>query len=170
MQIAKPWLASRARKPGTAVDTVVLHATAGESLSGAIGWLRKIGLSYHYVIGDGRRKGDYADGEVVKLVPYTREAFHAGVSFGPQGSGVNRYSIGICADNRNDGREPWTDAQVGAAITLIRELRKAVPSLRYLTTHYAVSPGRKSDPRLCPVYEIAEASGLSVWPGGLKQK
>lgn len=139
------WLASRSRR--AKVSTIVLHATAGGSLSGAVSTLIQRELSYHYLIDK--------DGKVVKAVPYTREAFHAGKSFGPEGSGVNRYSIGISFVNRNDGKDPYTQAQVDSCRELVEELAGAIASLRWITTHYAVSPGRKTDPKGFPVSEVS---------------
>lgn len=134
------WLVSRTRtKP---ITTIVLHATAGGSAASSIVWLQKIGLSYHYLID--------RDGTTFKCVPTTRTAFHAGVSHGPSGANVNDYSIGIAFANRNDG-EITTAAQIAACRTLIADLTKAIPSLQFLTTHYAITvqpngQARKTDP------------------------
>lgn len=155
IQPLRTWLPHRARRKGVVVDTVVLHATAGDGLSGSVSWLRKIGLSYHYLVD--------RDGTILKGVPYGKEAWHAGVSVGPHGSGVNRYSVGIALANRNDGKEPYTLAQTVAVADLIRDLKTALP-LRYLTTHYSISPGRKTDPRKYPVIGLAAATGLEIWP------
>lgn len=145
------WLASRARKePCT---TVVLHATAGSSMSGAIQTLIFRGLSYHYLIAK--------DGAVTKAVPYSRVAFHAGKSFGPGGDNVNRYSIGISFVNRNDGKDPYTREQVDACKALIATLQAAVPTLKWLTTHYAISPGRKTDPKAFSVKSVQ--GSLRLW-------
>lgn len=151
--ILKSWLASRARK--TPATTVVLHATAGESASGAISWLRKIGLSYHYVIAK--------DGTVTKCVPTGRVAFHAGVSEGPDGSNVNNYSIGVSMANRNDGADPYPREQVAACADLVKELKQGIPSLKWLTCHYSIAPTRKTDPRGFPALMIAQEAGLKPW-------
>lgn len=145
IDVLRNFLASRARR--SKVTTIVLHATGGESATGAISWLRKIGLSYHYVIAK--------DGTVYKAVPYGREAFHAGKSVGPDGPNVNRYSIGISFANRNDGKDPYTKEQIEAARELIKDLADALPDVVWLTAHYAISPGRKSDPRGFPCRQVA---------------
>lgn len=133
----KNWLLSRDRH-GRDTTTIVLHATAGGSGSSSIDWLRQIGLSYHYVI--------ERDGLIRKCVPVSRVAFHAGKSVGPEGGNVNNYSIGIAFANRNDG-EPYPLAQREAAKELIDALASADSHIRYLTTHYHISPGRKTDPK-----------------------
>lgn len=117
--------------------TVVLHATAGSTLGGAISTLRLKGLSYHYLI--------EKDGAVTKCCPSSRVAYHAGKSIGPSGKNVNDYSIGISFVNRNDGVDPITTDQELVTRILIRDLKAAFP-LKYVTTHWAISPGRKSDP------------------------
>lgn len=151
------WLASRARK--VPCDTVVLHASAGSTFSGALQALKQRELSYHYIIEDERE----TDGLVRKCVPYGRVAFHAGKSFGPKGSNVNNYSVGISFVNRNDGLDGYSKAQIQAARDLILELKQAIPTLKYITTHFAISPGRKTDPRNFPVKELAAAVGLETW-------
>lgn len=153
-----PWLAYRTmtRKP----KTIVLHATAGGSVDGAIRTLRRFRLSYHYIIDK--------DGTVYKCVPVSGKspysvAFHAGRSLGPRGPMVNFYSIGIAFVNRNDGLDPYTTEQLDSAEALIKELKTVFPWLENITTHYAVSPGRKTDPKNFPLEAFAARVGLPVW-------
>lgn len=150
------WLASRARK--VPCDTVVLHATAGSTFSGALSALKSRELSYHYIIEDERE----TDGLVRKCVPYTRVAFHAGQSFGPRGSGVNNYSVGISFVNRNDGADGYSRKQYESCLGLIEELKKVLP-LKHITTHALISPGRKTDPKNFPIEQMAKDCGLQLW-------
>jgi N-acetyl-anhydromuramyl-L-alanine amidase AmpD len=152
------WLASRARR--MPCDTVVLHATAGSTFSGALSALRSRELSYHYVIEDERE----TDGPIRKCVPYGRVAFHAGESEGPHGAGVNNYSVGISFVNRNDGVDGYSLRQYTACLELLLELKRVLP-LKYLTTHALVSPGRKTDPRNFPIEQMAHDCGLELWGG-----
>jgi N-acetylmuramoyl-L-alanine amidase len=156
VRLLNPPLASRARKPGAVCDTLVLHATAGSTLEGAISALRSRKLSYHYLIAK--------NGDIVKCVATGLVAFHAGASRGPQGSQVNDYSIGISFVNLNDGKDIYTPKQLLAAKQLVEALQRAIPTLRHLTTHYAISPGRKTDPRDFPVEALAKETSLSLWP------
>ena len=153
--ILPKWLANRARKKPC--STVVLHATAGSSLSGAIETLLRRGISYHYIIDK--------CGLVTKCAPYTRVAYHAGKSHGPDGPSVNSYSVGISFVNRNNGKDPYTEAQKTAAEELIKELVKATPSLKYLTTHRQISWPRKNDPVgfSSEAKKIAKSCGLRYW-------
>ncbi|RIJ99500.1 MAG: hypothetical protein DCC46_08220 [Armatimonadetes bacterium] len=167
-------LKSGSRPLRTRVDLVVLHATAGSSLSGAIATLRSRGLSYHFLIDK--------DGTIVEAAPTSRKAFHAGNSYGPKEksrgvdprqdaqarflakTSVNAYSIGIAFVNRNDGVDPYTPEQKEAIEPLLRLLKDKHRALRYLTTHFAVSPKRKTDPRGFPYESLASRVGLIAWP------
>ncbi len=122
------------------VKAIVLHSTAGASAESSIEWLRKIKLSYHYII--------ERDGLIYKCVPTSRIAFHAGKSRSYLGENLNRYSIGVAFANREDLNEPLTDEQREACALLVKQLKKAIPSIVCLTTHFAVSRGRKTDPKM----------------------
>lgn len=147
------WLPTRARK----VDptTVVLHATVGATALSSIAWLRKISLSYHYVI--------ERDGTIYKCAPTGRVAFHCGASVGPDGSNVNNYSIGIAFANKDDGKDLYTVAQVEACNELLDSLALAMPSLKYVTTHARISPGRKTDPKYLSLSRIKLPKSLLWW-------
>lgn len=174
MNVLSPFLSHRARRPQTIVDTVVMHATAGSSLSGAISTLRSNGFSYHYII--------EKSGEITKCVPYLGVAYHAGSSYGPHeeargisreqdpktqkfkaGTSVNEYSLGICMVNRNNANDPYSQAQMDSAAGLIAELIGVFPHLKHLTTHYWVSPHRKFDPDIYDMKELASRVSLSLW-------
>ena len=135
------WLPHRRRtRP---ISTIVLHATAGSTFTGALSTLRLRGLSYHYIVEDQRER----DGRIIKCAPADSIALHAGASMGPQGPNVNNYSVGIALVNRNDGQDPYSDEQHRSVRMLCENLITHYPTIRYVTTHYWVSPGRKSDPR-----------------------
>ena len=72
---------------------LVMHYTAGGSAQGAIAWLCNPAsrASAHVVIG--------RDGSVTQLVPFNRQAWHAGRSRWQGRTGLNKYSIGIELDN-----------------------------------------------------------------------
>lgn len=168
------WLASRARTERC--TTIVLHSTDGASAGSSISWLRKIGLSYNYVI--------ERDGQITKCVPLSRYAFHAGNSYGPHeerkgvsrrqdrhgnfvaGCSVNSYSVGISFANYESRGEPLTDAQLDACAWLVKVIADSSDDIRWLTTHAFVSPGRKKDPRwlsAANLLAIAKHAGLVVW-------
>lgn len=152
----KTWLTSRERRqPCT---TIVFHATAGASAASSVSWLRQIGLSYNLLI--------ERDGSVIKAVPLSRVALHAGRSVGPDGANVNSYSIGIAFANRDDGKETITEAQMASARQLVREIEASMPTVKWVTTHKRISPGRKTDPKLFDALSFVRSLGktrLAHW-------
>jgi N-acetyl-anhydromuramyl-L-alanine amidase AmpD len=124
-------------------------------MRGSIDILRLRGYSYHYLIDK--------NGDIIQCVSPAHVAFHAGTSDGPQGSGVNEYSIGVSLVNRNDGTDPFATEQIQAATELLAKLKSKFPNLKFVTTHAAISPGRKNDPTGFPLEQFASEVGLSVW-------
>ncbi len=120
------------------ISTIVVHATAGSTLSGALDTLRKRGFSYHYIIDK--------CGSVVQCVRPELVAFHAGKSVGPDGDGVNAYSVGISLVNKNNGFDIYTTEQKNSLEKLITTLKEKLISINYLTTHRQISWPRKNDP------------------------
>jgi len=68
---------------------LVMHYTAGLTLDGTISWFKTpdAKASAHIVIG--------RDGRIVQMVPFNRQAWHAGKSHWGNLEGMNRYSLGI---------------------------------------------------------------------------
>lgn len=128
------------RPPGTVVDLIVIHGTAGTD-AGDLAWCTnpRSGVSYHYLI--------LRDGTVHRLVSELRRAWHAGVSSWEGRSNCNDYSIGIALSNRGPG-ELYTDAQYTALRTLIADIQERRPEITRdrIVGHHQVSPGRKLDP------------------------
>lgn len=134
---------------------VIVHATAGKSGQSSVEWLFKTGNSYHYII--------ERDGSIIVGVPKEQKAFHAGKSKGWDGINCNDYTIGIAFANMDNG-EPITAAQIAALKELLIALQEKVSTLRYISCHKWVSPGRKTDPvGWSPVG--TDYCGLKVWRG-----
>lgn len=140
-------------------STIVLHGTGGHSAQSSADWLEHIGLSYHYIIN--------RDGSVLKCVPYkSRYAYHAGKSVGPNGSDVNKYSVGISFANMEDGIEQITIKQIESAIKIINDVCADMKGIKYITRHKDISPGRKYDPKTLSykaLVHIAGMTGLQAW-------
>lgn len=156
VELGKPLKSSRRTRT---ITTIVLHGTAGKSATSSINWLKRVTTlaSYHYII--------ERDGTVYKCVPTSRQAWHAGRSRGPSGKSVNTYSIGIAFANMENG-ERLTGEQLAVCEELVRELVAAIPSIHYITTHWAVAPGRKTDPRNMDSKKLSEFAnnvGLKAW-------
>ena len=173
VECIQPWLAHRPRRGATVVDTLVLHASGNDDLQQTVEQLKEKGLSYHYIIDP--------MGLPHKCVPYSAVAFHAGNSYGPheatrgtsrqqdahhnfvEMTSVNEYSIGICLISPDTGTVTYTQEQIDACVWLIKELKTSVPALKYITTHYLVSPGRVSDPTHLDIVRLAKKAGLEIW-------
>jgi N-acetylmuramoyl-L-alanine amidase len=130
------------RPEGVAVDTVVLHATVLDTLDAVIGHFAnpETLVSAHYTIDK--------EGAVAVHVPEHMRAWHAGQSRMTDGrERVNDFSIGIELVNRNDGIDPFPEAQIEAMRDLVRQIISRHP-IQHIVTHYecAWPPGRKSDP------------------------
>ncbi|HEY9099500.1 MAG TPA: N-acetylmuramoyl-L-alanine amidase [Thiobacillus sp.] len=105
-----------------APSLLVVHYTAGSSAASTVAWFRdpRSRVSAHLVIG--------RDGSITQLVPFNREAWHAGRSCWGSLTGLNRHSIGIELDNagclvRSGGkwvspltRRSYPDSEVTVAI------------------------------------------------------
>lgn len=74
-------------------DTIVIHFTAGSSLSSSVNVMTNPDnkVSAHIAIG--------RSGEIVQMVPFNKIAWHAGKSYWQGRSGLNQYAIGIELDN-----------------------------------------------------------------------
>jgi N-acetylmuramoyl-L-alanine amidase len=95
-------------------------------------------VSYHVVIG--------RQGQVYRLVPESRRAWHAGKGQWDGHADVNGCSLGLAFSNRHDGTEALTPLQMASAQSVIAEWRAKYPTIEAVTTHAAVAPGRKTDP------------------------
>lgn len=154
---------------------IVLHDTAGRLDKGSsVAWFRskKCTTSAHFVV--------ERDGEIVQMVECTKKAFHAGASEWRGRKFCNSFSIGIEIVNpgkldaggrawfgkatdapierqatlaHGDGYWlPYTPEQIGAVKGLCRAIIAAYPDCNEITTHWAISPGRKIDP--CPLLPL----------------
>ena len=89
------------------------------------------------------------------MVPYDRRAWHAGKSEWNGHKDVNGVSVGLCFSNKNDGKEPLTEAQQKAMKALIADVRRKYGQVP-VTTHAKVSPGRKNDPDHVPGFVLKD--------------
>lgn len=132
-----------------AVQVIVLHADASPNEKGCLSWLQssESKVSYHTLIG--------RDGKIYTVVPYDRRAWHAGKSEWNGKKDVNGISVGLCFSNKNDGKEPLTDAQRVAMQTVIADVRRRFGHIP-VTTHARIAPGRKTDPEHVPGFVLAD--------------
>lgn len=153
-------------------DTIVIHYTAGPSLSSCINTFRdpSVAASAHIVID--------TDGSITQCVPLNKIAWHAGHSSWQDRTGINNYSIGIeivnagrlektgnvwrswfgktypedqvlRARHRNEDHDDWwhvyTEEQITTTYQLCLQIMRSY-DIQYVLGHEEISPGRKSDP------------------------
>lgn len=135
------------------ITAIVLHADAASRIESSLDWVRRAesGVSYHVMVG--------RNGRIFFVVHPDRTAWHAGESSMGGQRFVNRFSIGVCLSNRNDGLEPFPTTQLGAAADVCAVFCGVygIPVER-ITTHAAVATpaGRKTDPRGLDLVQFRE--------------
>ena len=125
------------------ISMIVLHYTDMLSAEEAIDRLcdPEAGVSAHYLV--------TRTGEVVRLVPEERRAWHAGRSYWRGLTNVNDDSIGIEIDNpgHSNGYEPFPEAQIDGLIRLVADIKQRHNITRgNVVGHSDVAPARKRDP------------------------
>ena len=125
------------------VSIAVLHYTGMESGEAALERLRdpEAGVSCHYLIME--------DGQVVRMVPEEKRAWHAGRSWWRGIRNVNGASIGIEIVNPGHeyGYRPFPREQMESLVPLLAGIvrRHQIPRAN-VVGHSDVAPARKQDP------------------------
>jgi len=142
-----------------AVSMVVLHYTGMRDGESAIARLRdpEARVSCHYLIAE--------DGQILRMVPEEKRAWHAGLSSWRGVEGVNAVSIGIEIVNPGHefGYRPFTEEQMDALVPLLAEIvrRHQVPRAN-VVGHSDVAPARKQDPGELFDWARLARAGLAV--------
>lgn len=152
------------RPEGTVVDTIVLHHTAGSTLTGVVKWfaMEESRVSAHFTVGK--------DGSIAYHVNPFYRAWHAGASRDPQGrDNVNNFSVGIEIVNVGDGKDPYPPVQVRTVALLCAYLvrHRHEGQIKQIISHewIAVPTGRKNDPINYPwdsLDELAKSENLKL--------
>jgi N-acetyl-anhydromuramyl-L-alanine amidase AmpD len=143
------------------VTTIVLHSTVIPTLeltTQAFQRRQPNPVSSHFTVGK--------DGSIIQNVSTFKRAWHAGKSWDAVGhNNVNDYSIGIEMVNLDDGKDPYTDAQIQAVCGLIAEMKRRFP-IKQLVSHEFIAqpPGRKDDPKGFP-WDRLKYLGLPIYTG-----
>ncbi|AEE87975.1 N-acetylmuramoyl-L-alanine amidase AmpD [Francisella cf. novicida Fx1] len=87
------------------------------------------------------------DGEIVQFVSVDDRAWHAGVSEFQGRQGCNDFSVGI--ELQGTDKTAYTEQQYLSLNSLLKDLRKASPTLLNITGHEDIAPQRKTDPGKC---------------------
>ena len=141
------------------VTMLVLHYTGMQDAASAIARLTDPAakVSSHYLVAE--------DGQIVRLVPEDRRAWHAGKSRWRGIGDVNSASIGIEIVNPGHefGYRPFPEAQMNALVPLIAEITKrhAIAPAN-VVGHSDVAPQRKRDPGELFDWELLGKLGLAL--------
>ena len=141
-------------------DMVVLHYTGMKTGAEALARMcdPEAKVSAHYMVEE--------DGQVYRLVPEERRAWHAGVSVWKGDSDVNGCSIGIEIVNPGHefGYRDFPPAQIDAVIGLLDQIRERwdIPDYRILG-HSDIAPARKADPGERFPWAVLAEHGHGLW-------
>lgn len=128
---------------GPWVDALFMNQLSAQSPHG-LGSLAGLEVSSHFFVA--------RDGSLTQYVSILSRAWHAGVSaFEGQGN-CNDFSIGIELEGTD--ALPYAQAQMQTLTLLCRVLAGALPTLRAITGHSVIAPGRKTDPG--PAFDWAD--------------
>lgn len=125
------------------VSMLVLHYTGMADAAAAIARLTdaQAKVSAHYLVAE--------DGQIVRMVPEEKRAWHAGLSWWRGVSDVNSASIGIEIVNPGHefGYRPFPEAQIEALIPLVADIvdRHGIDPANVIG-HSDVAPARRQDP------------------------
>ncbi len=153
-----------ARPDATPIDMIVLHYTGMPTAAAALARLADPAaeVSAHYVVAE--------DGLIWRMVPETRRAWHAGVSYWRGASDINARSIGI--EIVNPGHEgscpPYPVLQLAVVCDLCLDIisRHPIPA-RNIVGHSDIAPERKRDPGEKFDWEGLARNGVGLWPDGV---
>jgi N-acetylmuramoyl-L-alanine amidase len=136
------------------ISMVVIHYTEMKPVETALARMcdPDASVSAHYCITE--------EGEVIRLVPEDRRAWHAGASYWRGIPDVNSASIGIELDHPGHGLgyRGFAEAQIDALIPLLSRIVKQYDIPRAnVVGHSDVAPMRKVDPgELFPWHRLAD--------------
>jgi len=125
------------------ITMVVLHYTEMKPMESALARLTdpEAKVSAHYLITE--------EGEVIRLVPEERRAWHAGASYWRGTKDVNSASIGIELDHPGHalGYRDFSESQIAALLPLLARIvaRYDIPRAN-VVGHSDIAPMRKIDP------------------------
>lgn len=136
------------------ISMLVLHYTGMQDAASAIARLTdpEAKVSAHYLVAE--------DGQVVRMVPEEKRAWHAGKSRWRGVDDINSVSVGIEIVNPGHefGYRPFPDEQIDALVPLVAEVEARHGITRgNVVGHSDIAPSRKQDPgELFPWYRLAK--------------
>ncbi|MBU6448188.1 MAG: N-acetylmuramoyl-L-alanine amidase [Rhodospirillales bacterium] len=142
------------------ISTLVMHYTGMPTARSAIDLLKspQAKVSAHYVVDE--------DGTIYNLVPESRRAWHAGISYWRGRRMLNDTSIGIEIVNPGHewGYRPFPAVQMQAVRVLSEGIimRHGIQP-RDIVAHSDIAPNRKQDPGELFDWPWLAAHGIGVW-------
>lgn len=117
---------------------IVIHWTGGNFRS-AIETFKQGQASAHFIVDK--------NGDSVQMVQLKDRAWHAGVSQTKFGANANNYSFGIelVGPPSLIAEKRWNINQLIEAANICQYIVSKYPSVKYITDHSTISPGRKID-------------------------
>jgi N-acetylmuramoyl-L-alanine amidase len=125
------------------ISIIVLHYTGMQDAASAIARLSDPAakVSCHYLIAE--------DGQIVRMVPEERRAWHAGNSWWRGVTDINSASVGIEIVNPGHefGYRPFPEEQIDALIPLVSQIKERYGITRgNVVGHSDIAPTRRQDP------------------------
>ena len=142
------------------IKFIIIHYTGMKKEINAIKRLcdPKSKVSSHYFIKN--------DGDIIKLVPESYEAWHAGISRWKKFKLLNKHSIGIEIHNpgHNNRYENFSNKQLSSLKILLRTLiKKYKIDLKNILGHSDIAPERKKDPGEKFPWKNLANHKLAIW-------
>ncbi len=136
---------------------VIIHYTANNSCEETLQYFTTPGgreASAHYVI--------CKDGTIHHMLNDLLRSHHAGDSKWGNNTDLNSSSIGIEMDN--NGRQPFTEAQINSLTVLLERLKTTykIPAANFIG-HGDVAPARKVDPGIEFPWKTLSEKGFGLW-------
>ncbi len=184
---SNPYAVVDSANQNSRIDYLVIHGTS-ENFAESLRLLTtntSNPVSVHYMVPEINDDSYPADKlRVYSLVPEHRRAWHAGLSYWAQESGLNDRSIGIevvnefkCEGSNNPSLGasvgdiscrflPYSDEQVDLLITLIKDILQRYPRLNPIDIvgHSDIARMRKSDPGPLFPWQQLYKKGIGAWP------
>ena len=131
------------KRPKNSIKFIIIHYTGMKKESEAIARLLDYNskVSCHYFIKN--------NGNVIRMVPDSYKAWHAGKSKWKKFKSLNKHSIGIEINNpgHDHGYKSFSQKQVKSLLFLVKDLKKKFNiDNKNVLGHSDIAPDRKKDP------------------------
>lgn len=158
------------------IKVLVLHYTA-EDFPTALATLTDREVSAHYLIPAVPQQKHHQP-VLLRLVPESQLAWHAGPSFWRGASRLNDTSIGIELENQGYKRTvtgkiwfPFADQQIATLTPLARDIIQRYTILpQNVVGHSDIAPQRKQDPGPLFPWQTLAKQGIGAWPEASRVK